>query len=1098
MKPLLIILGLALGGVASAASPVVKLNAQPAELNLTSAFDYSQLVIMATTASGDVIDVTRQTEFTTPSDALSISKLGLVTPLKNGSFTIHAAHGGQAIDIPVSVKGFGATEPISFVKDIQPILSKMGCNSGTCHGSAKGKNGFKLSLRGYDSIFDHRALTDDLEGRRFNKAAPEQSLMLLKTSGVIPHTGGVLTQSGERNYELLRTWISQGAKNPPTPAKLASIEVFPAAVTVPTIGDSQQFAVVANYSDGTRRDVSQEAFIESSNTEVAKIDDTGLMTTVRRGETTMLARYQGVYAASNVIVMGDRSGFAWKPVPQLNWIDELVDAKLQRIKVQPSGLCTDSEFIRRLYLDITGLPPTSDEVRAFNDDSRPTQVKRNELIDKLVGSEAYVEKWTNKWADLLQVNRKFLGEPGAKALREWIYNAIATNQPYDKFAYEVLTASGSNVENPPASYYKVLRTPDEIMENTTQLFLAIRFNCNKCHDHPFERWTQDQYYELASFFAQIDRKEDPKYKGKKLGGTAVEGAKPLVEIISDAKGGSIQNVRTGEVSETSFPYVHASMPDAKLSRRVQVAKWITSPDNPHFAKSYVNRVWSYLLGVGLIEPIDDIRAGNPPSNPALLDRLTNEFVASGFDTQALIKMICKSRSYQLSITTNEFNKFDTMNYAHAVPRRLPAEVLFDSIHEATGSMTHLPGLPAGARAAELIDSNVELPGAFLDILGKPVRESACECERSDTMMLGPVLAMVNGPIVADAIQDNANHITKFTESHKDDAAVVEEIYLSVLNRKPTDAETKIGIDALHSGKADFDAMTAVYQRNKKAFDDYAATIADKQLKWEESLRKESPSVWTPLELKSFKAKSGATFIKQADGSLLVSGKNAPVEVYNIVGDTKLPNVTAIRLEVMADDSLPAKGPGRAANGNFVLHELKLQSRNLARSKTKLADAPFAKAEATFSQQSYDVKGAIDNNLATGWAISPEFGKPKSAMFILKNPLSADKGNELAFRFDQRFGGDHTIGRFRLSVTDAPNPHLAGTVPADIVAILKVEPSKRTPKQTEMMRNKYIAQDAQYAALKAKLAEVPPSDARVLGARDLAWALINSPAFLFNH
>ena len=536
------------------------------------------------------------------------------------------------------------------------------------------------------------------------------------------------------------------------------------------------------------------------------------------------------------------------------------------------------------------------------------------------------------------------------------------------------------------------------------------------------------------------------------------------------------------------------MPDEKLSRRVRIAQWITSADNPHFAKSYVNRIWSYLTGVGLIEPIDDIRAGNPPSNPELLDRLTKEFVESGFDTQALIKTICKSRTYQLSIATNEFNKFDTLNYAHATPRRLPAEVLFDAIHQATGSVTQLPGLPRGARAAELLDSNVELPGSFLDILGKPVRESACECERSDTMMLGPVLAMVNGPIVADAIQDNANRITKFTESHKNDAVVVEEIYLSILNRKPTDKELKIGIEALHAAKPDYDAMIATYTADKKTFAAYTSTLDDKQQQWEESLGKQTPSVWTPLELKSFNAKSKATFTKQDDGSLLVSGKNDPVEFYNIVGKTSLAKVTAIRLEVLPDDSLPAKGPGRGGNGNFVLNELKLQLPG----KPSPKDIPLANAQADYSQDGWDVGGAIDNNLASGWAVSPEFGQRHAALFELKKPLLMAKKRNLMFRFDQRFGQDHSIGKFRLSATDDPNPRLAGTVPANIAAILKVEPDKRTPKQNRMMMAAYIAQDEKYQELKAKLMDVPPKDARVLGARDLAWALINSPAFLFNH
>src|SRR5262249_28991221 len=453
-----------------------------------------------------------------------------------------------------------------------------------------------------------------------------------------------------------------------------------------------------------------------------------------------------------------------------------------------------------------------DEVKAFLDDKQESKVKRDALVDKLVGSDAFVEHWTNKWADLLQVNRKFLGEPGAKAFRQWIREAVASNKPYDQFAYEILTASGSNVENPPAAYYKVLRSPDAAMENTTQLFLAVRFNCNKCHDHPFERWTQDNYYNMAAYFAQGSRAEDPKCKGQRSGGTAVEGATPLVEVIADAKAGDIKHARTGEVSPPKFPYpVKVEVPAAD-PRRVQVAKWITSPANPYFARSYVNRVWAYLLGTGLIEPIDDIRAGNPPTNPALLDRLTEESLKVNFDTQKLIKTTCKSRTYQLSIKTTRWNKDDDINYSHAQARRLPAEVLYDSIHKVTGSTSRLPGLPPGSRAAQLPDSNVELPGGFLELFGKPVRESACECERSGGMNLGPVLAMVNGPIVADAIKDPSNRINQFVLKEKDDNKVVDEIYLSVLNRYPSAKERADGIKALRSAGADLAAMVA---ENKK-------------------------------------------------------------------------------------------------------------------------------------------------------------------------------------------------------------------------------------------------------------------------------------------
>ncbi len=1086
---------------------VIALEVRPITVELTSPFSSTQLVVTAKLASGDLVDVTRIASLKAPAQA-SVSPTGVVQPTADGMGTIGIALGDQSLAVPVKVSGSKAAYPVSFVKDVQPVLSKLGCNAGTCHGAAQGKVGFKLSLRGYDPIYDHRALTDDLEARRFNRAAPERSLMLMKPAGAVPHVGGVLCQPGEPYYELIKSWIADGVKLDLATKKTASIEIFPKNITIPLPGMRQQFSVVATYPDGSKRDVSAETFIVSSNTEVATVDKAGIATAVRRGETTMLARYEGAYTASVVVVMADRTGFAWVEQPRYNWIDELVDAKLKQVKIQLSPLCDDADFLRRVYIDLTGLPPTADETRKFLADARPTQAKREATIEELVGKDPYVEYWTNKWADLLQVNRKFLGDPGAIALRKWIRNAIATNQPYDKFSYELLTTSGSNVEHPPAAYFKVLQTPDAVMENTTQLFLAVRFNCNKCHDHPFEKWTQDQYYEMTAYFAQVKRTEDPKFKGQRLGGTAVEGGKPLAEMISDAPTGETTHERTGQVAPPKFPFVHKDLAPTTATRRVQAAKWITSKENQYFAKSYVNRIWSYLVGVGIIEPVDDIRAGNPPSNPELLERLTKEFVDGGFDTQKLVKTICKSRTYQLSINSNRWNKDDDINFSHALPRRLPAEVLFDAIHRATGSLTRLPGLPPGARAAQLLDSNVDLPGGFLELFGKPVRESACECERSNTMMLGPVLAMVNGPIVGDAIKDPNGHINKFTLATKDDARVIEEIYMSVLNRKPTPLETTQGIKALLAAGPDHAKLMADYRKKADAVTAYQALLDAKQKAWEDGLRSQKPTEWLALEVKSATSKTGATpaalkdgstLKVQADKSILASGKIEPVDNYTVVGEvTSKAPITAIRLEVLTDPSLPAKGPGRAENGNFVLNELKLTSKALEGADEKAKPVKLQKPKATFEQPTFPVANAIDNNPATGWAIAGGIGTPQAAIFEFAAPIPAVKGVQLTTAFDQRFGTGHTIGKFRLSVTTSKNPLLTSPISAETAALLDTPVETRTPVQQQQLRQMYVAQDQEYQRLVRIASDVPPSDARVLGAQDLVWALINSPAFLFNH
>ncbi|MBN9119517.1 MAG: DUF1549 domain-containing protein [Planctomycetes bacterium] len=1076
---------------------VTKLDVRPAKVELKGPFAYAQLLVTATLDNGETLDATRLATITSPKFAAHAA--GLVRPTADGSGDIAVSLGGASATVPLTVRGHGENAAVSFVTDVQPVLGRLGCNAGTCHGAQAGKNGFKLSLRGYDPIYDFRALTDDLEGRRFNRAAPEKSLMLLKPAGAVPHQGGVTMSAGDPNYELIRRWIAQGVKLDLDAVRVKSIEVFPKNPIVSRIGQKQQFAVLATYADGRVRDVTAEAFIESSNTEVATVDKTGLVTTARRGEATMLARYEGAYDASTVVIMGDRTGFAWEQRPVHNYIDALVDAKLKKVRVQASELADDATFLRRVYLDLTGLPPTPEEVVAFTSDRRDGRQKREEVIDRLVGSDGYVEHWANKWADLLMVNRKFLGDVGAQAFRKWIRDQIAANKPYDRFAFEILTASGSNVDNPPAAYYKTLRSADAVMENTTQLFLAVRFNCNKCHDHPFEKWTQDQYFSLAAYFAQVGRQPDPKFKGQNIGGTAVEGAKPLVEIITDQKGGEIRHDRTGENAKAAFPYpVSVDLP-ATDTRRAQVAKWITAPQNQYFARSYVNRVWSYLLGVGLIEPIDDIRAGNPATNPELLDALTQDFIKSGFDTQRLIKTICKSRTYQLSLATNKWNRDDDINYSHALARRLTAEELFDAIHKVTGSVSRLPGLPPGSRAAQLVDSNVDLPGGFLDLFNKPVRESSCECERGTGLNLGPILAMVNGPIVGEAIKDPNNRINRLVLTEKDDGKVADQIYLAVLNRLPNPKERAAAIAAIRAASKDHAAMVEEHKPKAAAFEAYKATLDAKQKAWEEGLRSQKPTAWVPLDVRRADGKAADAPLKIGkDGTVSATGKTPETDVYTVSGllESDKP-ITAIRLEVLADPSLPAKGPGRADNGNFVLNEFRLTYKPLDKPDANPLPIKLTAAQALFAQDGFPAQNAVDNNPGTGWATAPRFGQDNAALFRFDRPVSGAAGVYFTATLDQRFGGKHVIGKFRLSVTTDPNPKLTSPLTPAQIEMLETPAEKRTPAQKDALRAMYLAQDKEYARLAAEAANVPPADARVLGAQDLVWALINTPAFLFN-
>ncbi|MCC6510589.1 MAG: DUF1553 domain-containing protein, partial [Pirellulaceae bacterium] len=786
-------------------SKLIKLEAEPASITLTSDRDAAQVLVTAVYDDGKRVDVTRLASYQTDGKALAVSPSGYVRPKSAAKAEIAVQFGGLTATLTADASALATPKPIDFIHDVNPVMSRLGCNQGTCHGAQKGKNGFKLSLRGYDPIEDIRALGDDLASRRLNAAAPDASLMLLKPTGLVPHEGGVLLTPGSVYYHTLRQWIAGGSKLNIESPRVSRIEIQPAKPVIELEGAWQQFRITAYYADGSQRDVTRESFIESGNNEVAKAGPNGLVEALRRGEAPILARFEGAYAAATLTIMGNRDKFQWQEPERYNTIDALVAQKWQRMKIAPSDLANDAEFLRRVTLDLTGLPPTPTAVRAFLADARQSRVKRAEVIDQLIGNADFVEHWSNKWADLLQVNSKFLGKEGADAFRQWIRKQVDDNVPYDQFARSILTASGSNKDNPPASYFKILRDPTLMMENTTHLFLAIRFNCNKCHDHPFERWTQDQYNELSSYFAQVGLKRDPASGDRNIGGSAVEGAQPLFEEIFDKADGEIKHERTGKTVKPNFPFPVEFAAAENASRRQLLADWITSPKNPYFARSFVNRLWGYLTGTGLMEPLDDIRAGNPPTNPELLDHLTEEFVKSNFNVEHVLRLICNSRTYQLSVGSNEWNEDDTLNYSHAKARRLPAEVLYDAVYRVTGSVSNIPGVAPGTRAAALSDVAVALPDGFLNNLGRPVRESACECERSQDLQLGPVMALVSGPTVGIAISDPQCALPGLARDQMTDEQLVQEIYLRVLSRPASDKEVQNVLAT--AGQIDLDHQT---------------------------------------------------------------------------------------------------------------------------------------------------------------------------------------------------------------------------------------------------------------------------------------------------
>jgi hypothetical protein len=1175
---------------------VSSLLVEPAAIKLDGCYDAAQLVVTAVLANGDRLDASRLANFSLGSKIGEVSAAGLVAPLANGKTQLTVKLAGATARVPVEVVNFDPNRKVDFIRDVNPVIAQLGCSAGACHGAKDGKAGFKLSLRGYDPIYDVRSLVDDLAGRRINFASPDDSLMLLKATGAVPHEGGQRTKFDDKYYRIMRAWIADGAKLDLATPRVTKIDVAPLNPVLQAIGSRQQMRIVATYADGRTRDVTAEAFIESSNQDVAVTERGGMVSTLRRGEAPILARYEGAYAATTVTVMGDRSGFAWQEPEKWNKIDEFTAEKWKRMKILPSELCSDEDFLRRAYLDLTGLPPSADDVRAFVADARPTRVKRDAVIDRLIGAPEYVEHWANKWADLLQVNRKFLGEEGAKLFRGWIRDEVAANTPYDQFAKKILTASGSNRENPAASYYKVLRTPTDTMENTTHLFLATRFNCNKCHDHPFERWTQDQYYQLSAYFAQVDLKKDPAAGNRTVAGSAVEGAKPLFEIAYDKPDGEVTHDRTGQITPPDFPYAAKTVggalrPDSSApSRRESLAVWMTSPDNRYFALSYVNRMWGYLTGVGLIDPLDDIRAGNPPSNPELLAWLTREFVQSGFDVRALQKLIAKSRTYQLSVATHRWNSDDRTNYSHALARRLPAEVLLDSVFKVTGSVPNFPGVKPGTRAAELPDSAIDVSSGFLASLGRPARESACECERSGDLGLGSIMALLSGPAVSGAINDPKNELARLVAAQPDDRRLVDEIFLRTLNRRASEKEIAAALDSWRAIAGEHRKLSAalaereswwkpIYAQKQKDREqaiaaataavaarttEIAADVAAAELKRQEKIAAESAALakseaglaerqaaweptldaarlgtaWTPLDVKNARSNNNQQLARLDDGSWLASGASTNNVDYSIVADAP-DGITGLLIEVLPHESLPNFGPGRS-NGNFVLSEVVVRAsdRGAARNPRDIA---LKDARASFTQNTYDAKELINgkaDGTRDGWAIGNKYGEPHTARISFAEPLREKAGSALTVILQHRFRDGFSIGRFRLWVTTSESPLELG-LPANVIAAAKATALDRTEEQKTALADYFrtldpelrkrqqalvtaqrplpldpklkqlqavlalaerpVPLDPQLAQLRAdaEASAKQQADHRLTGAQDLAWALINTPAFLFN-
>lgn len=769
---------LACTGVATASEPV---RVVPASVSLTGRFAQQQLVVTGQ-AEGLSVDWTREASYRSETPSIVVvDESGVVKPVGDGTGTVVIESHGHTLQVAVTVSEIDRQLAVDFERDIQPIFTRTGCNSGACHGKARGQNGFQLSLLGFDTQFDYDALAKEARGRRVFLPVPEQSLLLQKPIGLVPHGGGRRIEAGSPEYSILLHWLQSGMpRSQPNTPQLDRISVSPDEVVM-TTGAQQQLIVTAHYSDGSSRDVTRLAAFQSNESAIAAVDEQGLITAgIVTGEAAIMARYMGEITVCTVPVpvAGDVSADVYARLPRQNFIDDLVWEKLERLRITPSEKAPDHKFLRRAFLDIIGRTPTADEARRFLEDSQSD--KRERLVDWLLTQPDFADHWANKWADLLRPNPYRVGLKAVMNFDTWIRNSFRKGQPYDEFVRELLTARGGTFRNGAVTLFRDRRAPDELTTITSQLFLGIRLECAKCHHHPFEVWGQDDFYSFAAYFARIGR------KGTGLS-PPISGSE---EIVYTASKGSVKHPLTGEVLEPRPLFGTAPEVTAEEDPRESLAAWITSEDNPYFAQVMVNRVWADLMGLGLVEPVDDLRATNPASNAPLLEALGNRFRDDGFDLKKLIRVITTSYVYGLSSIPNERNVADTRNYSRHYRLRLRAEVLLDAISQITDVDESFDAMPSGSTAKQIWTHRVD--SLFLDAFGRPDPNQDPPCERTSDTTIVQTLHLMNSENLFRKVTGNSSRVAKLAESDQTPEQIIEELYLLTYARYPDEEEIKIG------------------------------------------------------------------------------------------------------------------------------------------------------------------------------------------------------------------------------------------------------------------------------------------------------------------